>query len=77
MKSMARVLGKSTVLPDIPYSPSMMDLPSISLAKDTLPARNAMGQGLTQASPRPAADRQSASQPRRGDRDRSGSTSCS
>ncbi len=52
---MARVLGKSTVLPDIPYSPTMMDLPSISLAKDTLPARNAMGQGLTQASPRPAA----------------------
>ncbi len=52
---MARTIGKNTVLPDIPYSPNMPSLPQVSLVNDTLPARNAMGQGLTQAGPRPSA----------------------
>ena len=52
---MARTIGKNTVLPDIPYSPSLPALPQVSLVNDTLPARNAMGQGLTQAGPRPSA----------------------
>jgi hypothetical protein len=52
---MARTIGKNTVLPDIPYSPSLPSLPQVSLVNDTLPARNAMGQGLTQAGPRPSA----------------------
>ena len=52
---MARTIGKNTVLPDIPYSPNMPALPQVSLDNDTLPARNAMGQGLTQAGPRPTA----------------------
>ena len=52
---MARTIGKNTVLPDIPYSPNMPTLPQVSLVNDTLPARNAMGQGLTQAGPLPTA----------------------
>ena len=51
---MARVIGKSTVLPDAPYQPNMASLPQVSLTRDTLSAHNAMGQSLTQASPRPA-----------------------
>ena len=43
---MARTIGKNTVLPDIPYSPSLPALPQVSLVNDTLPARNAMGQGF-------------------------------
>jgi len=50
---MATVIGKSTVLPDIPYSPRMVDFPSVSLTGDTLSAHNAMTQGLTQAGPIP------------------------
>lgn len=52
---MARTIGKNIVLPDIPYSPNLPNFPQVSLVNDTLPARNAMGQGLTQASPRPSA----------------------
>ena len=52
---MARTIVKNTVLPEIPYSPSLPALPQVSLVNDTLPARNAMGQGLTQAGPRPSA----------------------
>ena len=51
---MANVIGKSTVLPDRPYSPNMAVLPQVSLTNDTLAAHNAMGQSLTQATPRPA-----------------------
>jgi hypothetical protein len=52
---MARVIGKSTVLPDGPYQPNLPTLPQVSLTRDTLSARNAMGQSLTVAAPRPAA----------------------
>ena len=51
---MAIIIGKSTVLPDTPYSPKMLSLPQVSLTRDTLAAHNAMGQSLTQATPRPA-----------------------
>ena len=51
---MANIIGKSTVLPDTPYSPNMPSLPQVSLTRDTLAAHNAMGQSLTQATPRPA-----------------------
>lgn len=51
---MANIIGKSTVLPDTPYSPKMANLPQVSLTRDTLAAHNAMGQSLTQATPRPA-----------------------
>ena len=51
---MANIIGKSTVLPDAPYSPKMASLPQVSLTRDTLAAHNAMGQSLTQATPRPA-----------------------
>lgn len=52
--NMARTIG-NTVLPDIPYSPNLPTFPQVSLVNDTLPARNAMGQGLSNASPRPSA----------------------
>ena len=45
----------STVLPDLPPAPRMTQFPSINLAADTLPAFNAMGQGLAPNAPRPAA----------------------
>jgi hypothetical protein len=52
---MARVIGKSTVLPDGPYQPNLPQLPQVSLTRDTLSAHNAMGQSLSVAAPRPAA----------------------
>lgn len=48
------MIGKSTVLPDRPYAPNMPTFPQVSLTRDTLAAHNAMGQSLTQATPRPA-----------------------
>jgi hypothetical protein len=51
---MANIIGKSTVLPDRPYSPNMPVFPQVSLTRDTLAAHNAMGQSLSQATPRPA-----------------------
>ena len=51
---MANIIGKSTVLPDRPYAPNMPTFPQVSLTRDTLAAHNAMGQSLTQATPRPA-----------------------
>ena len=51
---MANIIGKSTVLPDRPYSPNMPSFPQVSLTRDTLAAHNAMGQSLSQATPRPA-----------------------
>ena len=51
---MANIIGKSTVLPDRPYSPNMPTFPQVSLTRDTLAAHNAMGQSLSQATPRPA-----------------------
>ena len=51
---MANMIGKSTVLPDRPYAPNMPTFPQVSLTRDTLAAHNAMGQSLTQATPRPA-----------------------
>lgn len=51
---MANIIGKSTVLPDRPYSPNMPAFPQVSLTRDTLAAHNAMGQSLSQATPRPA-----------------------
>lgn len=55
---MARMLGKGTVLPDLPHSPNMPTFDEVSLVRDTLPAHNAremISQGLTQTGPRPAA----------------------
>ncbi|MBP98578.1 hypothetical protein CMK18_21720 [Candidatus Poribacteria bacterium] len=52
---MARTIAGNTVLPDLPPSPRMTQFPSINLAADTLPAFNAMGQGLAPNAPRPAA----------------------
>ena len=51
---MARTIGSQTVLPDLPYAPRMFQFPSVQIAKDTLPAFNAMGQGLAPSSPLPA-----------------------
>ena len=59
---MARTISGQTVLPDLPPSPRMTQFPSINLAADTLPAFNAMGQGLAPNSPRPAAPQMPASQ---------------
>ena len=43
-------------LPDLPPAPRMTEFPSsINLAADTLPAFNAMGQGLAPNAPRPPA----------------------
>ena len=55
---MARMLGKGTVLPDLPYTADMPSFDEVSLTRDTLPAHNArelITQGLTQVGPRPAA----------------------
>lgn len=51
---MARTIGSQTVLPDLPPSPRMTAFPSVNLAADTLPAFNAMGQGLAPNAPVPA-----------------------
>ena len=51
---MARTIGSQTVLPDLPHAPRMTQFPSVQIAKDTLPAFNAMGQGLAPSSPLPA-----------------------
>ena len=53
---MARTIGTSTVLPDLPYSPNLQVLPEVSLINDTLAGYNAkieLGQGLTSQAPRP------------------------
>jgi len=53
---MARTIGTSTVLPDLPYSPNLQKLPEVSLVNDTLSGYNArmeLGQGLTSHAPRP------------------------
>jgi hypothetical protein len=52
---MARTINGQTVLPDLPPAPRMTQFPSINLAADTLPAFNAMGQGLAPNAPLPAA----------------------
>ena len=52
---MARTIQGNTVLPDLPPAPRMTQFPSINLAADTLPAFNAMGQGLAPNAPLPAA----------------------
>ena len=52
---MARTISGQTVLPDLPPAPRMTQFPSINLAADTLPAFNAMGQGLAPNAPLPAA----------------------
>lgn len=59
---MARTISGQTVLPDLPPAPRMTQFPSINLAADTLPAFNAMGQGLAPNAPRPAAPQMPASQ---------------
>lgn len=51
---MARTIGSQTVLPDLPPAPRMTEFPSVNLAADTLPAFNAMGQGLAPNAPVPA-----------------------
>ena len=52
---MARTLAGNTVLPDLPPAPRMTQFPQVNLAADTLPAFNAMGQGLAPNAPLPAA----------------------
>ena len=52
---MARTISGQTVLPDLPPAPRMTQCPQVNLAADTLPAFNAMGQGLAPNAPRPAA----------------------
>lgn len=52
---MARTIGKTTVLPDLPPSPVMAVLPAVNLTQDTLAGHNAARQGLTANTPRPAA----------------------
>ena len=52
---MARTLAGNTVLPDLPPAPKMTQFPQVNLAADTLPAFNAMGQGLAPNAPLPAA----------------------
>ena len=51
---MSRTIGGKTVLPDLPHAPRMVEFPTINLATDTLPAFNAMGQGLAPNAPLPA-----------------------
>ena len=51
---MARTIGNQTVLPDLPHAPRMPEFPQVRIAADTLPAFNAMGQGLAPNSPLPA-----------------------
>jgi len=51
---MARTISGQTVLPDLPPAPRMTQFPTVQIAKDTLPAFNAMGQGLAPNSPLPA-----------------------
>ena len=48
---MARTIAGKTVLPDLPPAPRMTQFPQVNLAADTLPAFNAMGQGLAPNSP--------------------------
>ena len=52
---MARTIAGKTVLPDLPPAPRMTQFPQVNLAADTLPAFNAMGQGLAPNAPLPAA----------------------
>jgi hypothetical protein len=52
---MARTIGKTTVLPDLPPRPNMAVLPAVNLTQDTLAGHNATRQGLTANAPRPAA----------------------
>jgi len=52
---MARTIAGNTVLPDLPPAPRMTQFPQVNLAADTLPAFNAMGQGLAPNAPLPAA----------------------
>ena len=51
---MARTIGNNTVLPDLPPQPRVPKFPNKVLTRDTLPALNAMGQGIVAAGPRPA-----------------------
>ena len=51
---MSRTIGGQTVLPDLPHAPRMVQFPPINLAADTLPAFNAMGQGLVPNAPLPS-----------------------
>ena len=51
---MARTISGQTILPDLPPSPRMTQFPSVQIAADTLPAFNAMGQGLAPNAPLPA-----------------------
>ena len=52
---MSRTIGSQTVLPDLPHAPRMPEFPQVRIAADTLPAFNAMGQGLAPNAPLPAA----------------------
>ena len=51
---MARTIGNNTVLPDLPPQPKMPVFPTKKLTRDTLPAFNAMGQGIVANNIRPS-----------------------
>ncbi len=49
-----RIQDRRSVTRNLPPSPNMPALPTVNIARDTLPAYNAEGQGLVAAGPRPA-----------------------
>jgi hypothetical protein len=49
-----RIQDRRSVSRNLPPSPNMPALPTVNIARDTLPAYNAEGQGLVAAGPRPA-----------------------
>lgn len=49
-----RITDRRSMSRNLPPSPNMPALPTINIARDTLPAYNAEGQGLVSAGPRPA-----------------------
>jgi len=49
-----RIMDKRSATRNLPPAPSLPSLPSVNIARDSLPAYNAEGQGLVAAGPRPA-----------------------
>ena len=49
-----RIVDRNSMTRNLPNTPRLAAFPSINIAKDSLPAHNAEGQGLVAAGPRPA-----------------------
>lgn len=49
-----RIVDRRAMTRNLPNSPRLAALPSVNIAKNSLPAHNAEGQGLVAAGPRPA-----------------------